>query len=212
MFSYKLIGHTVRLHSLAEVPADVVRGSFWDIIRWGADGDISVFDAAPIRKIRKLFDAWESDSQVSVANILSILVLIDEHGAALEADLINAGLRLRHCPSRDFNWRDLWVFVSYAKPDSNLYLATRKSDAGWTRQTMLLADLVDAANWLVWSKTKAAHDGSPPPERVPRPGVKPREVRKGSKVKAVPAERIKEIYGLGKPSPQRERKLNNVFR
>lgn len=212
MLSYNLIGCEVRLRSLAEIPAAVVTGTLWDCLDWGSGGNMQVFDAAPIRKIRKLFDAWERDSQVSVVNILSLLKLIEEHGSALEADLINAGLRLRHCPSTDFNWRDLWVFVAHSRPDSNLYVATRESEAGWDRGTMLLADLVDAANWLVWSKTKAAQDGSSPPDRIPRPGVKPREVRKGSRVKAVPAQRIKEIYGLEKVSPQRERKLTNLFR
>lgn len=212
MFRYNLIRHEVVMRSLAELPRELVGADVWSILEWGCGGDMRPFDEAPMRKIRKLFEQWETDSQVTLRQIASLVRLAGDHGMALEADLIAAGLRLRHCPSTDFNWRDLWVFVAHLGPESNIFAKTRPDEAGWTRQAMMMADLIDVANWLAWSKSKAAQDGSPPPDRIPRPGVKPREVRKGSRVKAVPMQRINEVYRLDeRRSVQRERKLSNIF-
>lgn len=55
----------------------------------------------------------------------------------------------------------------YAPPGTAVYYATHK---GWTRDTHKLADLVDAANWLVWSKTEAAQDN---PRDAPDPQWRP---------------------------------------
>lgn len=58
--------------------------------------------------------------------------------------------------------------VVYPTPGTALYYATHK---GWTRDTYKLTDLVDAANWLVWSKSTAAQDSpKSPPALEWRPG------------------------------------------
>ena len=41
----------------------------------------------------------------------------------------------------------------------------------WSQTDMLLADLIDVARWLQWSKTKAGADGKDQPKPYPRPGV-----------------------------------------
>lgn len=55
----------------------------------------------------------------------------------------------------------------YAPPGTAVYYATHK---GWTRDTWKLADIADAANWLVWSKTEAAQDN---PRAAPDPQWRP---------------------------------------
>lgn len=55
----------------------------------------------------------------------------------------------------------------------------------WSQTDMLLAELIDVARWLQWSKTKAAEEKRDVPEPYPRPGV----VRK-PKVGAVNADVI----------------------
>lgn len=183
----------------------------WLILGW-ASGEVNAFDDMPMRKIRALFRQWEKDSHIELVEIRSLLALIEKHSAPLEADLIKAGLRLRHCPSTEFNWRDLWVFVAYMDPSSSLYSAVNPDAGGWTRTNMLLADIADSASWLVWSKTRAASKGGTPPDRIPRPGVAKKKHRDGSKVKPAPLQRIREVYGISEASdPFRARKIATAF-
>lgn len=42
----------------------------------------------------------------------------------------------------------------------------------WSQTDMLLADLIDVARWLQWSKTKDGEDNRNHPKPYPRPGVK----------------------------------------
>lgn len=58
--------------------------------------------------------------------------------------------------------------VVYAPPNTAVYYATHK---GWDRNTHKLTDLVDAAKWLVWAKSKAAEENPhDPPDPEWRPG------------------------------------------
>src|SRR5699024_12634193 len=76
--------------------------------------------------------------------ILSLLSLVDEHSEALEFDLIRLGLRLRDCPSPEFNWRDLWVVCRRLGRDSELYKSTNPDDeTSWTVTAYLLAMVAD---------------------------------------------------------------------
>jgi hypothetical protein len=75
---------------------------------------------------------------------------------------------------------------------------------------MLLADAVDALNWLAWAKTERARNGGAPPEPIERPGVMRAPKRPGTKVKPQPLSKIKAIYD--RTDPQRMTKLDKLFR
>ena len=89
---------------------------------------------------------------------------------AVEAELIKAGLRLRWlCDGTDrLNWRDLWVIINLAAPDSLVRRALDPDTYSWTRTNALLADIFDvlaSANWQ-----RAGNKTAPKPKPYPRPG------------------------------------------
>lgn len=137
----------------------------------------------------------------------------EKYRRPLEADLIKAGLRLRNCPSRDFTWRDLEIFIDYLDNDSFLVGVVHPERAGWTKPNMLLADLVDTARIHVWLNSKAGQEGRDFPNPIPRPGIKLPEPRKGSKVKPLPLSKIKELHGAQPAAGiERKRRLQQIFR
>ncbi|MGG7653499.1 DUF5361 domain-containing protein [Kocuria rosea] len=75
----------------------------------------------------------------------------------------------------ELTWHDLRVFVSQIRFDTSS--ACRRDIEGeeeslWGLEAMLLAEAVDALNWLRWAKTDAAKSrGARPPAPIPRPGV-----------------------------------------
>jgi hypothetical protein len=85
----------------------------------------------------------------------------------------------------DLTWRRLGVLVKHlpaesatktalrnAAPVQKLQKAVETAEYGtWSQTDMLLAELIDVARWLQWSKTKAAEDGRDAPKPFPRPGV-----------------------------------------
>jgi hypothetical protein len=101
--------------------------------------------------------------------------------------------------------------------DANLVRATSPERAGWDKRNMLLADIADDLDWLVWAKTKAAADGGDPPKRRDRPGVVQPKVREGSKVPPMTLSRVKE-HAAEVIAPRQEtdtehfRRLQAVFR
>ncbi|MCC5781374.1 hypothetical protein CRM73_00125 [Kocuria sp. CCUG 69068] len=113
--------------------------------------------------------------------ITDLAGLLEEHGEAIEFDLLSTGggYRLRWLDSattmaaRDFNWRDLYVIVEFAPRSSALVLSTDGSEAvEWDLTRHLLASMADALNWLQWAKTEEAQKpGANPPEPIQRPGV-----------------------------------------
>lgn len=115
--------------------------------------------------------------------ILSLDVLLREHGEAIESDLIDRGLRLRQLGTSALTWRDLKVIVKHLGPDSALGRAMYP-DGGWGLQEMLTAALVDTARWLVWAKTEDGRRGRNMPTPIPRPGVEGPE-REGNTVMTV---------------------------
>lgn len=140
-----------------------------------------------------------------------LLELIEDHGEALEADLLAAGWRLRDIPSDRFDWHDLLVFVRHISVNSRLFTKIRPKEAGWDLPTLLLAEAVDQLRWLHWAKTEAAANGGDPPAPIPRPGVAPQEKRPGSgKIKGMPMEKAKQVFD--RPDPNRKAKLYNLFR
>jgi Family of unknown function (DUF5361) len=211
----------VELRSLAEIPRGIVSGAtddsiVWDAFVWGMikPAQIAALDHAPMRHVLGLWREWQKDSGIEINRIRQLLALIDKHGEPLEADLINKGLRLRDCPSPEFDWRDLSVFVKFVGPHTHIVAATSPKRAGWDNLSMLIADAVDDLNWLVWAKTKAAADGGDPPALIERPGVKTAQSRPGAKVKPMPISKIREKAGLDitQDPEERRKKINAAFR
>jgi Family of unknown function (DUF5361) len=202
------VGRLVReidLRPLSELPASVILnatpgGLMWDVFAWGMvdSAQVAVLDHAPMRRVMALFEDWERDSGVTVGEIRHLIALHEKHPEELEMDLIDRGLRWRNCPSPEFNWRDLRLVVSYSSVDSHIVGATNPKRAGWNNFTMLMADMVDALNWLVWAKTEAAQKNGSPPAQIERPGVAGPQSRPGAKVKPTPLSRMKEISGWNK--------------
>lgn len=106
----------------------------------------------------------------------------------MEFDLIAycGGTRLSGLFTGDLSWRLLGVLIRGLPSDSRTMTAIRDAtpervlkapppaDASygpWSREAMLLAHLIDVAEWLRWSKTKDAEQGRNRPEPFPRPGV-----------------------------------------
>lgn len=106
--------------------------------------------------------------------ILGLLGFLDDHGEAVEYDLIRLGLRLRDLPSPRLTWRDLRVIVwaEGGRQDSEIYKAQYgDNDSQWGLPEQLIAMIADSVNWLVWSKTKDGERNRNKPKRIPRPGV-----------------------------------------
>lgn len=124
--------------------------------------------------------------------IAGLLELADgeKTGPALEADLIRSGLRLRDVGSKKFTWRDLQVFVSEMPRECALFRAMHPELYPWDNGNMLLADIADGINWLVWAKTKDGQKNRKHPQPIPRPGVEAKQVKR-TKGQALPLDQFK---------------------
>lgn len=192
----------VELPDLTTLPIEVVdlvlrskdKYRIWVLMETVADTKtLAVIDAMPADALKRVVDAWECHNGLKVEELLSIRQMSLKYRNALEADLIDKGLRLRHCPSEDFNWRDLWIVAKHLPITSNFQAAMYPESAGWTKTNMLLAEMVDTLHWLQWAKTKAGSKGRNRPKPWPRPGVT-QPSREGSKPKAAPISVIKERF------------------
>lgn len=108
--------------------------------------------------------------------ILGLLDLIDQHGEAIEYDLISLGMRLRDLGTDKLSWRDLLVITRQAPRQSALARAAHGSDLAWGLTEHLLATAVDALNIANWQRgNEGRKSPSRKPKPVPRPGVKDTE-------------------------------------
>lgn len=128
--------------------------------------------------------------------IVGLLDLIEEHGTALEYDLIALGLRLRYCPSEGFDWRDLKVVVSQADDKTKLWQSQNPKFAGWTVTDRLLAIIANGIRWLVWAKTKDGSKNRNRPKPIGPDMAEDKKVRPGLKVKAGALSKVKQMLGL----------------
>lgn len=72
-----------------------------------------------------------------------------------------------------------------ATPVADLQETVEDADreyGAWSQTDMLLAELIDVARWLQWSKTEAAEKKQPPPKPYPRPGVGREDKRQRAQV------------------------------
>lgn len=102
--------------------------------------------------------------------ILSLCRLLDEHGEAIEYDLIQFGLRLEWLGTPALSWRDLLVIVRGRGPQSRLSFAMDGEQVLWTQTDYLLAAVIDVLQEANWQR--AGKPNAPRPKRVARPGVK----------------------------------------
>lgn len=151
-----------------------------------------------------------------VGGIKRLRDLIRRHGDELEADLLDTGdrtLRLRNCPSEDFTWRDLRIFVKFVGVRSNLYRKLFPESADWDLRNQLLAAIIDTMHDQWWLRCGGEDSGYPRPDPLPRPGVGKRkgDHRRGN------ATRSETNKALGmrldnESDPNREAKIRNLFR
>lgn len=113
---------------------------------------------------------------------------------------MSIGERLRYLGTDRLTWWDIKVVVAEASRDSPIVRAMNPDSHLWGLEAQLLAELVDTAHWLQWTKTKGAQkkpaEGMPDP--IPRPGVKPPEV-KVYKYDVLPADEMLAWLGWDTP-------------
>ena len=108
-------------------------------------------------------------------------------------------MRLRDCPSPEFDWRDLLIYVKHADDTTKLWQSQNPKYAGWTVTDRLLAIIANALRWLVWAKTKDAKRNRNRPKPIPRPGDdrrKPREKGKFAGAISRPLDEVKRLLSL----------------
>lgn len=113
---------------------------------------------------------------------------------------------------KDFNWRDLKVFVRHVDSHSHLYRAMFPEAAGWDLTNQLVATVVDLMRWFQWVKCGA--EGSPP-DPVKRPGVRKAGAhRRGSAKMSEMNEKldVRPIGEVYKTDPAVLERLSNLFR
>lgn len=111
--------------------------------------------------------------------IVSLAVLVAEHGQALNYDLITrAGRSLYDIPAQGMTWADLRDFVAYLDASSALVGEVNPDAAGWQGEEkvpMLLAHIADTLSGLAYgyalTHMKRGSKKPAPPKPIPRPGI-----------------------------------------
>lgn len=128
--------------------------------------------------------------------IIGLLALIEEHRTAVEYDLIALGLRLRDVGTERFTWHDLFVVVHQSPRSSALFRAINPDEYAWGVAEQVMAQAADALNVLVWFKTKDGQKGRNQPDRIPRPGVQPKQSKRHVKATAMPVDELRRRLGM----------------
>lgn len=119
-------------------------------------------------------------------------------------------MRLRDCPTPEFDWHDLAVIIRHSRVDSHLYYSLYPDKAGWTLGNQLLAIIADTLRWLQWAKTKDGSKGIGMPDPIPRPGVKGARSAVHPGAKGLPRSKMRKILGL-KPREDKASRLRQLF-
>lgn len=107
--------------------------------------------------------------------MIALVKLIDEHGGALNYDLMTRmGASIDDVPTL-VGWRDLNDFISYLPSDSALFNEMHPNLGGWgtpLQTNSLLADIYDAINAFAYMYAKSHTKRTiPKPKPYPRPFV-----------------------------------------
>lgn len=117
--------------------------------------------------------------------MIGLVLLLDEHGPAIEFDLIKLGLRLRHLGSDALSWRDLLVIVQHSGSKDALRASMHPDAAPWDLSEHLLAVIADAVIAGNWMQSKDGQKNRNRPKPIPRPGVEPENKRFGGKAESI---------------------------
>jgi hypothetical protein len=129
--------------------------------------------------------------------ICGLIQLLEEHGSAVEADLISMGLRLRDAGTPEFTLHDLYVICANSPRTSALVRSIHGPDAAWGLQEHLLATVADYQAILIWQKTKDGQKNKNRPKPIERPGVKTSEKILGTKMSIEDADKWLRANGVG---------------
>lgn len=114
-----------------------------------------------------------------------LVLLIDEHGPAVEYDLIKLGLRLRQLGTDALSWRDLLVIVQHSDHRTALQASMQPDAAPWGLSEHLLAVLADAVIAGNWMQSRDGQKNKNRPKPIPRPGVEPVNKKFGGKAESI---------------------------
>jgi len=117
--------------------------------------------------------------------ITGLVLLIEEHGPAIEYDLIRLGLRLRDLGSETLSWRDLLVIVQHSDSGTALQTSRFPEDSHWNLNEHLLAVIADAVIAGNWMQSKDGQKNKNRPKQIPRPGVVPDKKKFGGNAESI---------------------------
>lgn len=85
----------------------------------------------------------------------SLRGVLRDHSGAVEYDLLRLGKHIDDLGTPDLSWRDLWVLVTCAQPDTATFKALNP-DWQHTLELELLRSIEYTNRWLQWAKTEDA--------------------------------------------------------
>lgn len=149
------------------------------------------------------------DSERSVpGGIVGLVQLIDEHGPAIEYDLIKLGLRLRQLGTDWLTWRDLLVIVQHAGHETSLFTSMHPDAAPWKLSEHLLAVIADAVIAGNWMQSKDGQKNRNRPKPIPRPGVEPEAKKFGGRAESMDA--IRDWLGWNATPPEKPKRARDA--
>lgn len=101
--------------------------------------------------------------------IVGLVRLLNEHGEAIEYELLTIGRHIDNLGTRRLTWRDLKVVALGSPPGGALHRSIDPLGAGWTADTYLLAAVADYEALSVWQRGGKKNNK---PKPVWRPNVK----------------------------------------
>jgi hypothetical protein len=130
-------------------------------------------------------DEVQARRRCEPGGIAGLVLLIEEHGPAIEYDLIKLGLRLRHLGSDALSWRDLLVIVQHSERGAALHRAMNPDDSMWGLSEHLLAVVADAVITGNWMSSRDGQKNRNRPKPIPRPGVVPESKKFGGQAESI---------------------------
>lgn len=132
-----------------------------------------------------------------------LALLIDEHGPAIEYDLIKLGLRLRHLGTEMLSWRDLLVIVQHTERGSALSVSMDPGATQWGLSEHLLAVVADAVIAGNWMSSKDGQKNRNRPKPIQRPGIAPDKKQFGGRAESMDS--IRDWLGWDSTQPDKSK-------
>ena len=144
-------------------------------------------------------DEVQARRRCEPGGITGLVLLIEEHGPAIEYDLIKLGLRLRQLGTDALSWRDLLVIAQHSGHDTALHASMEPEASPWKLSEHLLAVIADAVIAGNWMQSKDGQKNRNRPKPIPRPGVEPESKKFGGRAESM--ESIRDWLGWDAPPP-----------